>query len=131
MRPSGPSLTFLAIIRPEGRWETLKTTPPLPAPSSQIFSKSSSFSSPTFCFCVRKASRRFRCCSSSSSSSSFFCSASKFVLTKSLHIHGDAVLSLGWLWAAWVFCRQELEVEEAGDTEKRNSLKDTPHNMQE
>lgn len=76
-------LTFLAIIRPEGRWETLKTTPPLPAPSSQIFSKSSSFSSPTFCFCVRKASKRFRCCSSNSSSSSFFCSASKFVLVKS------------------------------------------------
>ena len=75
-----PLLTFLAIIRPEGLWETLKTTPPLPAPSSQIFSKSSSFSSPTFCFCVRKASRRLRCCSSNSSSSSFFCSASKFVL---------------------------------------------------
>lgn len=76
-------LTFLAIIRPEGRWETLNTTPPLPAPSSQIFSKSSSFSSPTFCFCVRKASRRFRCCSSNSNSSSFFCNASKFVLAKS------------------------------------------------
>lgn len=43
-------------------------------------------------------------------------------LTAGLHIHGDEVLSLSWLWVAWVFCRQKLEVEEAVDTEKRSSL---------
>lgn len=65
-------LTFRAIMSPEGLCCTLVTTPPLPAPSSEILSKSSSFSSPTLAFCVRKASRRFFCCSSSSNSSSFF-----------------------------------------------------------
>ncbi len=73
-------LTFRAITRPEGLWHTLLTTPPFPAPSSQICWKSSSFSSPRLAFCVRKASRRFFCCSSKSSSSSFFCRASRFAL---------------------------------------------------
>lgn len=44
-------------------------------------------------------------------------------LTAGLHIHGDEVLSLSRLWVAWVFCRQELGVEEAGDTEKKSSPK--------
>lgn len=44
-------------------------------------------------------------------------------LTVGLHIHGDEVLSLSWLWVVWAFCRQELEVEEAVDSEKRT------HNM--
>lgn len=48
-------------------------------------------------------------------------------LTIGLHIHGDEVLSLSWLWEAWALCRQELEVEEAGDTEERSSLKHSPH----
>lgn len=47
-------------------------------------------------------------------------------LMAGLHIHGDEVLSLSWLWAAWVQCRQELGVEEdAGGAEKKSSLQ--PH----
>lgn len=75
-------LTFLAMIIPDGLWHSLLTTPPLPAPSSQIRWKSSSFSSPTLAFWVRKASNRFFCCSSRSSSSSIFLSASKLALRK-------------------------------------------------
>lgn len=48
-------------------------------------------------------------------------------LTPGLHIHGDEVLSLSWLWVAWVVCRQGPGVVEAGDTEKKSSLKHTPH----
>uniref|UniRef100_A0A8D2MM11 BZIP domain-containing protein n=1 Tax=Zonotrichia albicollis TaxID=44394 RepID=A0A8D2MM11_ZONAL len=79
---SQPLVTLRAITSPEGLCCTLVTTPPLPAPSSQILSKSSSFSSPTLAFCVRKASRRFFCCSSSSSSSSFFCKSTRLALER-------------------------------------------------
>lgn len=72
--------TFRAMTRPEGLWRTLLTTPPFPAPNSQMGSKSSSFSSPTWAFWVRKASSRFLCCSSRSSSPSFFCKASRLAL---------------------------------------------------
>lgn len=44
-------ISFLAMMRPEGLCWTLVTTPPLPAPSSEIRSKSSSLSSPTLAFC--------------------------------------------------------------------------------
>lgn len=64
----------------EGLWRTLWTTPPLPAPSSHMGSKSSSLSSPTWAFWVRKASRRFLCCSSKSSSPNFLCKASRLAL---------------------------------------------------
>lgn len=72
--------TFRAMTNPEGLWRTLLTTPPFPAPNSHIGSKSSSFSSPTWAFWVRKASRRLRCCSSRSNSPSFFCKASRLAL---------------------------------------------------
>lgn len=72
--------TFRAITKPEGLWRTLLTTPPFPAPNSHMGSKSSSFSSPTWAFWVRKASSRFLCCSSRSSSPSFFCKASRLAL---------------------------------------------------
>lgn len=75
-------LTFLAMMRPEGLCWTLVTTPPFPAPSSEIRSKSSSLSSPTLAFWVRKASSRFFCCSSSSSSASFFWRSTKFALQR-------------------------------------------------
>ena len=77
-----PPLTFLAMMRPEGLCWTLVTTPPFPAPSSEILSKSSSVSSPTLAVGVRKASSRFFCCSSSSSSSSFFWRSTKFALQR-------------------------------------------------
>lgn len=73
-------VTFRAMTKPEGLWRTLLTTPPFPAPNSHIGSKSSSFSSPTWAFWVRKASRRLRCCSSRSNSPSFFCKASRLAL---------------------------------------------------
>lgn len=80
--PALPPLTFLAMMRPEGLCWTLVTTPPFPAPSSEILSKSSSLSSPTLAFWVRKASSRFFCCSSSSSSSSFFWRSTRFALQR-------------------------------------------------
>lgn len=43
-------------------------------------SKSSSLSSPTWAFWVRKASRRFLCCSSKSNSPNFLCKASRLAL---------------------------------------------------
>ncbi len=64
----------------EGLWRTFWTTPPLPAPSSHMGSKSSSLSSPTWAFWVRKASSRFLCCSSKSSSPNFLCKASRLAL---------------------------------------------------
>lgn len=70
------------MIIPEGLWHSLLTTPPLPAPSSQIRWKSSSLSSPTLAFWVRKASSLFFCCSSRSSSSKIFLSASRLALEK-------------------------------------------------
>lgn len=72
--------TFRAMTRPKGLWRTLLTTPPFPAPNSHMRSKSSSFSSPTWAFWVRKASSRFLCCSSRSSSPSFLCKASRLAL---------------------------------------------------
>uniref|UniRef100_A0A6B0U5F5 Secreted protein n=1 Tax=Ixodes ricinus TaxID=34613 RepID=A0A6B0U5F5_IXORI len=79
-------ISFLAMTSPLGRCSTLVTTPPLPAPSSPRFSKSSLLSSPTFCFCERKASRRLRCCSSSSRPSSVFWSASMLVSSVDLSL---------------------------------------------
>lgn len=68
------------MTKQEGLWRTLLTTPPFPAPNSQMGSKSSSFSSPTWAFWVRKASSLFLCCSSRSSSPNFFCKASRLAL---------------------------------------------------
>lgn len=76
------TLTFLAMTSLEGLWRTLWTTPPLPAPSSHMGSKSSSLSSPTWAFWVRKASRRFLCCSSKSNSPNFLCKASRLALKR-------------------------------------------------
>lgn len=73
------------MIIPEGLWHSLLTTPPLPAPSSQIRWKSSSLISPTLAFWVRKASNLFFCCSSRSNSSNIFLSASKLALSKWIH----------------------------------------------
>lgn len=68
------------MIIPEGLWHSLLTTPPLPAPSSQMRWKSSSLISPTLAFWVRKASNLFFCCSSRSNSSNILLSASKLAL---------------------------------------------------
>jgi len=71
--------TFLAIVSSVFLCSTCQTTPPLPAPNSLIFSKSSAFSSPTVCFCVKNCSRRTRCSESRSSSFNFLVSASQLV----------------------------------------------------
>ena len=78
--------TFCAMIRLVGLCRTCHTTPPLPAPSSPNFSKSSMTSSPTSFFCLRNSWRRSRCCSSSSSSCSFFWSFSRFAAVEPLKI---------------------------------------------
>ena len=101
--------TFRAMTKPEGLWRTLLTTPPFPAPNSQMGSKSSSFSSPTWAFWVRKASSRFLCCSSRSSSPSFFCKASRFALRmrQGTHTHTDR----GW------WCRDLYHLHTSDDAQ--------------
>lgn len=45
-----------------------------------------------------------------------------------LHIHGDKVLRLSWLRAAWVLCGQEPGVEEAaGGADKRGAARNGLH----
>lgn len=47
-----------------------------------------------------------------------------------LHIHGDKVLSLSWLRAAWVLCGQEPgAAEAAGGAEKRGAARNGLHAM--
>lgn len=87
--------TFRAMTRSVGLCKTFITTPPFPAPSSPILSKTSAVNSPTFCFCVKKASNLSLCWSSMSSSFNFCVSDSMFgfgFLKKWWHLQTRSVL---------------------------------------
>jgi len=107
--------TLRAIVTLDGLCNTFHTTPPLPQPSSLIFSKSCAFNSPISFFCVRNWSSATRCCSSifwsSISMSATFCvtpstvdeleiKAQKWCLTLMFHNSMHNVILHIWIWVA-------------------------------
>lgn len=110
------ALTFLAIMMPVGLCSTLKTTPPLPNPSSAIRRKCCSFISPCWTilrFSLRNTPILAFCSSERSTSSRAFDSVSILHKKKSESLHLIASPTLPWSRHPYISAHSLLVVSTA------------------